>query len=178
MKPQRLSGTHSEGLCIYIKMMKEIKLTQNQFALVDDEDFEHLNQFKWCAHKRGNTFYAERSVPINGKYKTKAMHKFIMCDNPFKSDVDHRDGNGLNNQRGNLRFCTDQQNQMNAKPRKNCSSNYKGVSLHKPTNKWRARITIEGKLIYFGLFNSEEDAARIYDDAAIKYYGEFARLNF
>lgn len=158
--------------------MKEIKLTQNKFAIIDDEDFDRISKFKWSAHNRGRTFYAITNILINGRYKTQGMHRLIIEDNPLKSDIDHIDGNGLNNQKSNLRICTNRQNQMNTKPRKNCTSHYKGVSLHKTTNKWRSRITVEGKLIYFGLFDNEEYAARVYDDAAMKYFGEFARLNF
>jgi len=158
--------------------MKEIQLTQGQVALVDDEDYEWLNSFKWYAHKIGNTFYAARHIRVNGKQKHQHMHQLIMGDNPLKLMIDHRDGNGLNNQRSNLRFCTHQENQMNQRPRKNSSSVYKGVCWFKRDHKWMAQIRIYGKLIYLGCFDHEEDAAKAYDEVVIKHFGEFAVLNF
>ena len=106
------------------------------------------------------------------------MHKFIMGENSKKPHTDHIDGNGLNNQRSNLRQCTNEENCMNRQPRKNCSSDYKGVQLNKLTNKWLAQIKVQGKNIYLGLFGIEEDAGIAYDTAAIKYFGEFSKLNF
>jgi len=81
-------------------IMKTIELTQGKIALINDEDFEWLNQFKWYAHKDRNTFYAVRNLPrVNGKQTTQPMHKFIMGDNPLELDIDHRDGDGCNNQK-------------------------------------------------------------------------------
>ena len=158
--------------------MREIKLTQGQVALVDDEDYERVNQFKWSARKSGNTFYVIRNIRVNGKRKTQLMHVFIMGDNPLKLDIDHIFGDGLNNQKCNLRFCTASQNAMNAKIRKNCSSIYKGVCFHKALQKWMAYIQINGKLTHLGLFKMEIDAARAYDIAVKIHYGEFAHPNF
>jgi len=158
--------------------MKEIQLTRGQVALIDDEDFDRANAFKWFALKGKNTFYAARSVPVNGKRNLQYMHKFIMGDNPLKLDIDHRDGDGLNDQKENLRLCTRSENQMNRGPNKNHSSVYKGVCWHKSTKKWIVHIQIDGKLIYLGLFNNDKYAAKAYDQAAKKYFGEFAYLNF
>ena len=161
--------------------MRQIQLSQGKFAQVDDEDFERVNKFKWCIYKskNGNVFYAARKVIIDGKRKTQRMHQFILGDNPLKPHIDHRDGDGLNNQKYNLRPCSNMENTTNKKKtNKKCSSIYKGVCWDNHSNKWRAYIQTNGKLIYLGLFKIEIDAARAYDIAAIKYHGEFRNLNF
>ena len=161
--------------------MQQIKLTQGKFAMVDDEDFERVNQFKWCVCKsrNGNVFYATRKMIIEGKRKTERMHQFILGNNPLKPYIDHEDGDGLNNQKYNLRPCTHSENMMNQKKtNKKRTSIYKGVSWDKRANKWRVYIQVNGKLIYLGLFKIEIDAAKAYDIAAIKYHGEFRNLNF
>jgi len=151
-------------------MAKSIPLTQGKMALVDDEDFDKLNQYKWCFDGQ----YAQSKIGN----KTTRMHRVIF-DSP---QVDHVDGDGLNNQRSNLRACNHTQNQMNSVKRKSLSiklsSKYKGVSWHKQTEKWRARIQTSQGCLYLGLFEVEEDAARAYDEAAKENFGEFARLNF
>lgn len=130
--------------------MKEIKLSQicknngKYVALVDDEDYEALNSFRWCAYKHGNTFYAARSIMSNGKKSTIRMHQMILRG----TGIDHIDGNGLNNQKSNLRFCTKSENAMNMRKHKNTTSIYKGVYFNKHAKKWQADITINGKIIY------------------------------
>lgn len=147
-------------------MTKSIQLTQGKIALVDDEDFERLNQYKWCFSGQ----YAQRKV----LRKTILMHRVILeCP-----QVDHIDGNRLNNQRSNLRACNHAQNQMNREKSKGLSSVYKGVSWHKQVEKWRARIQTNQGCLYLGLFESEIEAAQTYDEAAKEHFGEFARLNF
>jgi len=152
--------------------MKEIKLTQGLVALVDDEDFERVNHFKWCAHKHGKTFYARRAETINGKQKIISMHCFIMNT----KGIDHVDGDGLNCQKLNMRKCTHQHNIMNQRPQKNKSSIYKGVCIQGA--KWRSGIMFNKKGIYLGLFVNEMDAAKTYDKKAVELFGEYARLNF
>ena len=93
--------------------MKEIVLTQGKVALVDDEDHEYLNQFKWCAANNGGTFYAIRKACYDGKWITERMHR-VLFDIPPGKEIDHIDHNGLNNQRSNLRIVTRQQNKFNA----------------------------------------------------------------
>jgi len=154
-------------------MAKEIQLTQGKVAIVDDEDFEYLNQWKWYA----NNNYAIRSFTVSkSKVLRISMHREIM--KPQKGFViDHLDGNGLNNQKNNLRICTNSQNLMNRVKNINNTSGYKGVRLHNLSKKWRAQIWLNSKYYHIGLFNDIKDAARAYNEAAIKYHGEFANLN-
>lgn len=151
--------------------MKEIPLTQGKVALVDDADFEHLSKFKWCAVEDNRTWYARTFVlqrPIS-------MHRVLL---PGIKLIDHEDGNGLNNQRHNLRPCLGYQNQGNRKKQlKKTSSKFKGVHWNKHAKRWRTQIKHEGKQIYLGYFSTEEDAARRYNQAAIEKFGNFAKIN-
>ena len=178
MKPQGLSGTHSEGLSLYIKIMRQIKLTNGQIAQVDNEDYEKASAFNWTARKGRHTTYASRHVWIGGKRTTQTLHQFIMGGNLQKLYVDHRDGDGLNNQKYNLRFCTIAQNAMNQRTQDNRSSKYRGVGFNKPRGRYQARIQFNKKSISLGYFTDQSIAAKAYDIAANKYFGEFARLNF
>jgi hypothetical protein len=158
--------------------MKMIPLTQGKFALVDDEDFEYLNQFKWCADKIGIKWYCGRNIVIGTNKKFIRMHRIILgLEIGDGKHTDHIDGNGLNNQRSNLRICTNAENRYNQK-KKQGSSIYKCVSWNKKTMKWISKITFKGKQIYLGSFNIEEDAAKAYDKKAMELFGEFARTNF
>lgn len=163
--------------------MKEITLSMGQVALVDDSDYEMLSKYKWhvLRHKDGR-FYAFSCL---GKHRGRvSMHRYILGLNRSSIVVDHRDGNGLNNQRYNIRTCTRSQNQMNSKKRAGCSSKYIGVN-RKNDRKWvywRATIRINGKGKELGYFPFTEEgeiqAAKLRDEAAKKYHGEFAKLNF
>ena len=158
--------------------MKEIELTQGQVAMVDDFDFEWLNQFKWQAHNDGRTYYATRHLAtVNGLRPTISMHRFIL-DAPKNMQVDHRDQNGLNCQRYNIRICTRRQNAQNRNSYKGTSSVYKGVSWNIGSEKWHAHIRYNGKLIALKSYHSEIKAALAYDQACIELFGEFARPNF
>ncbi len=157
--------------------MKCILLTQGQFALVDDEDFEELSKYKWSVQKNRNTFYAIAKTYISGKRITILMHR-IITNFPKGIDTDHRNHNGLDNRKANLRPCTKAQNQQNCLKQKNCSSRYKGVYWHKNRKKWQTQIVVNHKNLYFGSYIDEIKAAKIYDKKAKELFGEFANLNF
>jgi hypothetical protein len=157
--------------------MIEIPLTQNKVALIDDEDWKLISQHKWHARKQNKTFYAATNISIgNGKQKIIRMHRLIMQALPGQ-EVDHKNNNGLDNRKDNLRFCTRTQNHQNRKNTRG-TSEYKGVAWRNSRNKWMAYIVHDKKQTFLGYFSSEEDAAKEYDKAALKYFGEFARLNF
>jgi hypothetical protein len=159
--------------------MKTIPLTQGQHAIVDDEDYPELSQFKWCAHRNGNTFYAVRTEWTDGKDRSIMMHRQIVgLGHGDKREVDHRSGDGLNNQTSNLRIATHQQNQHNQRLQRRTASGYKGVCWVKRDKKWRADIAINSKPKWLGLFNTAAEAAHAYDKAALELHGEFACLNF
>ncbi len=153
--------------------MKYIELTQGFKAIVDDEDYDELVRYKWCY----NNGYAVRNARINGKSIIILMHRVVM-KTPDELEVDHEDGNELNNQKYNLRNCLHAINNQNKKIYSNNTSGYKGVHFFIKTQKWLAYIKINNKRIHLGYFFDILDAARAYDVAAIKYFGEFAKLNF
>jgi hypothetical protein len=154
--------------------MKEIKLSQGKVALVDDGDFEWLNQWRWAAHKNGYVFYVVRVV-YTPTPKTIQIHRLI-TNAPKGMVVDHINGDGLDNRRENLRLCTVAENNKNRRRNSNNTSGYKGV--RRDTYKYKAAIKSENKLIHLGMFSSPEDAARAYDKAAKEIFGKFAKLNF
>ncbi len=105
------------------------------------------------------------------------MHRAIL--NAAKGEmIDHKDGNGLNNQKNNLRFCTYSQNIANKAKRNISKQNYKGIEKRKTGITWQTKICVNQQIIYIGTFNDEISAAKAYDKAAIKYFGQFAYLNF
>lgn len=150
--------------------MKLIKLTQGKFAMVDDLDYIWLKKIKWHAKKNKNRFYA-----VNG-YPRIYMHRLILgLSSDDERMPDHKDRNGLNNQRSNLRIATRTQNLQNSGARG--ASKYKGVSWD-GTKKWhKARICVNGKIMNLGNFKNEADAAMAYNKAAKEHHGEFAYLN-
>jgi hypothetical protein len=153
-------------------IMKYIKLTQGKQAIVDDEDFGWLNQWKWQTRKTPINCYAHRTE----SRRTIIMHRLIM-NPPPEMQIDHINHDGLDNRRCNLRICTSSQNNRNQRPRK-ASSQYKGVSWYKDYGKWEAYIQENGKQKRIGYFNDEVMAAKAYDQKAVELYREFACLNF
>ncbi|WP_058189836.1 HNH endonuclease [Terracidiphilus gabretensis] len=162
--------------------MKEISLTKGYVALVDDRDYDVLMRLApWHAHKAPRTFYAVHSYYDGGgreapRIRKLLMHHVIMGRKFGGRDVDHKDGNGLNNQRSNLRWSTRSQNRANSAKARNGANKYKGVHFLTRLGKFQAYIGSKPKR-YLGVFRSEEEAASAYDRAAIDLYGEFACLN-
>jgi hypothetical protein len=152
--------------------MKNISLTQGKFAMVDDEDYEYLNRHKWYFEKG---YAARKEGVIRGKITY--MHRVIM-QTPDGMDTDHINGNKLDNRRENLRVCTHAQNTRNRNYQINNTSGYKGVSFDKSRNKWHVAIKVNGLHINKGRYDTVEEAARAYDEAARYYFGEYAGLNF
>ena len=147
--------------------MKEIELTNGYKAIIDDENFKLLNQWKWSYHRIG---YAIRKSNI-------LMHRLIMnC--PKNKTIDHINGNKLDNRKINLRICSLSENLKNQKLRINNTSGYKGVSFEKRRNKWRSQIKIGRQVKEIGQFKTAIQAAMAYDLWAKNIYGEYAKLNF
>jgi hypothetical protein len=152
---------------------KFIPLVYGGFAIVDADDYERLVKYKWYCYYLGSSSYAYRTV---GNTRI-LMHREIL-NAPKGMVVDHKDGNGLNNRKRNLRLCTPTQNLLNRRPTLGSSSKYKGVCRDKSRRRWLARIGFNNKDIHLGRFDNEIEAAKAYDRMAKKLFGEFAYLNF
>lgn len=175
--------------------MKRIKLTQGKFALVDDTDFDWLNQWKWYAKKgtkRGDIFYAVRtSKKAEGPpFKRKILMHHALLGHPLNGRlIDHENGNGCDNRRGNLREATRAQNMQNRKRACSNRTGFKGVSLFEDRyvgvtgrtsvrRYYRPSLSVGGNVIKLGTFKDPTEAAKAYDAAAREHFGEFAKLNF
>lgn len=156
--------------------MKRIPLTKGEHTIVDDSDFEYLNQWKWHTMKgyaARKDYSLGRSNPIYIY-----MHR-LLADTPEGMITDHINGNKLDNRRGNLRQCTKSQNAMNVGVRKDNKSGYKGVHKNNPkanSKLWKSEIKHNGKRVFLGYFNDPEVAASVYKEAQKKYHGEFAKV--
>ena len=164
-------------------MVKEIKLSRGMVAIVDDDMYDFLNQWKWFARTGDEkVFYACRTVyvmPVDGKRKAALWHMHrIVAETPDGMVTDHINGNTLDNRRENLRVCMPNQNVKNMqKSTRPLSSPYKGVSFHKQSGKWQASIKTEYKQKWLGNFENQLDAAKAYNLAAIAQHGEYAKVN-
>jgi hypothetical protein len=160
--------------------MRELPLTQGEFAIVDDEDFHRLSFPKWqlWKNKRGNK-YAFRKLwnKTSKRYESQWLHREILGLTSSDYQVDHKDNNGLNNVRSNLRIATNAQNCANKNKAQNKSSSFKGVSFKKRINKFESYIRVDGRYISLGYFSNETEAAKSYNAAALKHFGQFAKLN-
>jgi len=147
--------------------------------LVDDEDYYWLIQWKWYAQPRRRTFYARRTVnPKDGEKAYAVMMHRAVLGFPECQNIDHRNDNGLDNQKHNLRECTISENTSNMIASGRNTSGFKGVDWHKNNKKYRARINVCNKEIHIGFFVSKIEAAKAYDEKAKELHGKFARLNF
>jgi hypothetical protein len=151
--------------------MKLIPLTKGHFAMVDDEDFEWLNRWKWCANVKNGKIYAKRTN------KSIAMHRVIMGVTDPNIDVDHEDLTGNNNQRSNLRVATQLQNSSNRAVDRRSKTGFKGVSHSKTMGKYRAYIVKDYKQTTLGYSDCPKTCARTYNEAAKQLHGKFASLN-
>lgn len=155
--------------------MKEIQLTRGKVALVDDEDYERLNQWKWLFSFSGYAARSENNKKSGKNYLI--MHRVILFlekgDGVF---VDHINGNPLDNRRSNLRKCTQLENMQNQKLRSDSVSKLKGVSFESRKNRWHARISVNKKVKHIGYFINKYDAYNAYCKAALKYHGDFANF--
>lgn len=161
-------------------MVREIPLTRGYVALVDDEDYERVNAHRWYANPKihldgSTTIYGLMFERVNGKRIGRLLHRFIL--NPPKHvHVDHRDGNGLNCTRANLRHADKSLNGANQRIKSNNTSGFKGVSVSGQA--WRVYIGFRGRQQYLGTYESIEFAAAVYDAAARHLFGPFALTNF
>ena len=159
-----------------------IPLTQGKFALVDDADHAYLSQFKWRALKHAFKcriyWTAVRwTYDPNGNRRATYMHQQIIPLVGNTTEIDHKNGNALDNQRENLRSATHIQNLQNRRKAPGTSSRFKGVSWYRRDGNWMAKITINRHQKNLGYFTSEQAAADVYDRAALRYFGEFALTN-
>jgi hypothetical protein len=161
-------------------MPKEIPLTQGEIAIVDDDMYDYLMQWKWCVSRSGSVGrrkadpYAVRRE--KGTTSSIRMHR-VVAGALSGEQVDHINGNTLDNRRENLRRCTDGQNKRNMGGWTNSDSGHKGVAWNKALGKWVASITKDYKSIHIGVFDDKLEAARAYNEAAKFFFGEYARLN-
>jgi len=153
--------------------MRLLPLSQDKHALVDEQDYGRVSQYKWHAFRIHNTWYAA-THQIHGKRTY--LHRYIM-DAPKGMEVDHANGDGLDNRQENLRLCRHRDNLRNMRRTTVSRSGFRGVELTK-NGKFAARCKYLGKVLYFGTFTTAEEAARVRDQEVIKLHGEFAYLNF
>ena len=165
--------------------MKVIQLTLNQVTIVDNRDYPKVKDYPWCAQKTRYSYYAITTVKCpDGKWRRIYMHRLLMNVFDRLIEVDHRDRNGLNNRRKNLRRCTRGQNRVNS-PKQHRqhrlsryrSSRFKGVGWDNYKKKWKVGIRHTGRGWFLGYFTSEIDAAQAYNTKALELFGEFAYLN-
>jgi len=183
--PDRLDKLIIKPVLLYRRLrygytFRRIPLTQGKYAIVDPDDYKRLNKHKWHVYRGRKTFYAARSYrKKDGRKSILPMHRQILKV-PDGLLVDHINQNGLDNRKANLRPATAAQNIINRAKYKNRNygSKYKGVIWHRRYKCWQAQIKTNCKLIYLGSFKDEVEAAKAYDEAAKKYHGEFASLNF
>ena len=153
--------------------MKTIPLTKRLSTLVDDSDFDFLNQWRWCAQKTKHGFYVKRAEEKGGKHKTIYMHRMLCAG----KKVDHKNHDSLDNQRHNLRPASHAENIHNSRIQRNNTSGFKGVAWDRSRNKWVAYIKVNMRHTTLGRFDTRKTAAEAYDYAAVNNFGRFACTN-
>lgn len=154
-------------------MSIKIPLSQGKFSIIDDADEAFVNLFKWSFTSVGRGYAVRRVLKPDGRATHQLLHRYLL-DPSTGFEVDHIDGDSLNNCRANLRVCTHKQNRANTRKHKDNTSGFKGVCWSKAAQKWSAKLRNK----HLGLFGTKEEAALAYDQAAIRECGEFAHTNF
>lgn len=152
------------------------KQGQGKFAIIDNADFGIVSPHTWRGVLSGNTLYAVSTIFTDGKWRTVRMHRLILGPAPSQL-VDHKNGNGIDNRRKNMRLATRTQNRRNSLQKSDSTTKYKGVRKSASGYQWQASITVDGKRIALGGYRTQWDAAQAYNAAALKYFKEFSRLN-
>lgn len=159
--------------------MKEMLLTQGKVALLDDEDFERLSKWKWFARSlKGRGWYAGRNIHRPGMSPRMVyLHREVLRAGPGE-EVDHINGDGLDNRKANLRLCAHAENIRNkAKTEKAKTSRYKGVYFDRSRGRWAAQVMLDRRTVFAKRFDTELQAALAYNEAAVRFHGAFALLN-
>ena len=170
---ERLVDVGSRG-----DQVKKIRISGTAlYALVDAEDFEKLTQFRWWLDRRRTTCYAYRQIVVNGRRRSVRMHQDVLKVRRG-TEIDHINGDGLDNRKENLRAANRRTQTRNSRPQ--LDRNFKGVTYQRrlKLSPWQARICVQGRQLHLGYFSSAEDAARAYDRAARRYFKHAARVNF
>lgn len=152
-----------------------VPLTKGLHAVVDAKDVHLVDGFNWQAAVSGRSIYAVRSVRESGKRRAVLMHR-LLTGAPIGPEVDHVDADGLNNRRANLRVVSKAQNQQNARPKVTNTSGFKGVTLHKRTGRWQAKICADRVYHHLGLHRTPEAAHAAYVSASAIFHGHFGRV--
>lgn len=175
---ERRAGTLPPPVGFEENFGRELALRNGGVTLVDADDYDWLNKFKWqmLTTPQGR-HYVQRSVKVAGKVHSQFLHRLIM-DAPKGMVVDHVNNDGLDNRRSNLRVTTQSRNLMKQTPRKTSTSQYRGVSLYKYTGRWTAKARVDGREYPLGYFGTEEEAARAYDRLVYDLTHDLAFLNF
>lgn len=152
-----------------------VPLTRGKYALIDSADAAYVGQWNWCAWVgRDRKWYAVRTEHHGARSRTVRMHRVLLGDPPVEMDVDHRNGDSLNNRRSNIRLATRAQNAMNQRRSRVNTSGYKGVSWYARHGQWGVRIVVGGRTHFLGLYRDPAEAHAAYCEAAVRLHGEFA----
>lgn len=155
--------------------MRRIPLTQGRFALVDDADYPQLSKFNWCLSSSTQPAYALRGIGAGGRKKKMIYMHRVVAEAPTGMEVDHINGDTLDNRRSNVRVCSHAENCRNRKMSKANTSGLPGVSFHRATGKWQAQIKVNYRSISLGIFKTPNDAHTAFKRAAQKHFGKYAR---